>query len=105
MLLVDLTPASGAHGVRGIGTYVRGLASALEAADEEWRARISILVGPRQKAPAGYAASNAMPYRDWRAQDVGWLTAWLNDYGALKRAGVDVLHQTDPRRPFLPWST
>ena len=86
-ILVDLAPATGAHGVRGIGSYVRGLGEAIRC-DPDLAGRVVAL---QATALAGV-----------RPQDIGWATGWFSDALALRRAGAASMHQTDPLRPFRP---
>ena len=86
-ILVDLAPASGAHGVRGIGSYVRGIGDAIRS-DPDLAARVIAL---QATSPAGV-----------RPQDIGWATGWFSDAMALRRAGAAAMHQTDPLRPLRP---
>ncbi|MFN8109106.1 MAG: glycosyltransferase family 1 protein [Thermoleophilia bacterium] len=51
-VLLDATPLSGPHGVRGIGSYVRGLVTGFAALPPEERPRL--LVADGADAPAGF---------------------------------------------------
>lgn len=102
-VLVDLTPGSGAHGGRGIGSYVRGLSAALAAASASLRSSVAVLIDDPVQAPADYGCASARPATRWRTQDVGWLTHWLSASIAMRRTGSDAFHLTDPRAPYPPW--
>lgn len=97
-VLVDLTPATGGHGTRGIGSYVRGMARAI-AADPGLAAMVVAL------AAAPVDGVRVLPAPGWlavRPHDVGAVTGWLADTGALRRAGVSAFHAGDPFRPLRP---
>jgi glycosyltransferase involved in cell wall biosynthesis len=98
-LLVDLTAAAGAHGVRGIGRYVRGLASALEAVDDSLAERV-VTMG--LEVPGRRSLGGGSRIDRWRPQDVGWLTGWLADSLAVRRADAHAFHATDPRKALRP---
>jgi hypothetical protein len=97
-LLVDLTPAAGGHGVRGIGSYVRGLGAAI-ASDPALAARV-VALSP--EPVDGVATVRAPRWLAVRPQDVGAATGWLAEGWALHRAGVRAFHQGDPFRPLRP---
>lgn len=93
-------PAVGGHGQRGIGRYVRGLATAIAAFPDDLRDRIWAmgLAGPTLDP----FAARAIPLAAGRG--TGWMPAWVTGrtaiVGALKRSGARVLHATDPQRPW-----
>jgi glycosyltransferase involved in cell wall biosynthesis len=95
-ILVDLAPATGAHGVRGIGSYVRGIGEAVRS-DPDLRRRVVTLqaTGEGGGVHRGVVAG-------LRPQDIGWATGWFSDAMALRRSGASAMHQTDPLRPFRP---
>lgn len=98
-LLIDLTPAAGAHGVRGIGRYVRGLAAALPEVDAAIRDRLVALVGPGEAPPAELVHwTSAWPIERWRSQDLGWALGPLGAAIAMRRSGAGAVHATDPRK-------
>lgn len=100
-LLVDLTPAAGAHGVRGIGRYVRGLAVALSEIDAATRDRLVALIGPGGATPPGLSHwTRAAQIEGWRSQDLGWALGVLGTTMAMRRTGATALHATDPRKAF-----
>lgn len=99
LILVDLTPASGAHGVRGIGRYVRGLGEALAAMEDPVIARVHSIGG--EGTPIA-SAGRGLPVDRWRPQDIGWLTGWLSDSGLALRSGATAFHATDPRKALPP---
>ncbi len=86
-IIVDLAPATGAHGVRGIGSYVRGLGEAIRS-DPDLAGRVTAL--------------QATLLAGVRPQDIGWAAGWFSDALALRRTGAAAMHQTDPLRPFRP---
>lgn len=97
-VLVDLTPAAGGHGARGIGSYVRGMATAL-ACEPSLASRVVALAA----APVeGLHTVRAPRLLAVRPQDVGAATGWAVEGLALRRAGVHAFHQGDPFRPLRP---
>jgi glycosyltransferase involved in cell wall biosynthesis len=95
-ILVDLAPATGAHGVRGIGSYVRGIGEGIRS-DPDLGRRVVTL-----QATGEGGALHRGALAGVRPQDIGWATAWFSDALALRRAGVAAMHQTDPLRPLRP---
>jgi glycosyltransferase involved in cell wall biosynthesis len=101
-LLIDVAPAVGGHGQRGIGRYVRGLATSIEAFPDDLRDRIwaTGLAGPTLDS----FGARAIPFEAGRR--IGRMPAWVTGRtataGALKRSGALVLHATDPQRPWIP---
>ncbi len=99
-LLLDLGPAVGGHGQRGIGRYVRGLASVASLLPAELAARIWAM-GPHG-SPLGSFAGRAIQVADSRR--LGGLPALvthrLATLRAVRRCGARVFHATDPQ---LPW--
>jgi glycosyltransferase involved in cell wall biosynthesis len=99
---IDLTPVASDHGIRGIGRYVRGIASALVEERPEWTGQHL----------AGLALQEGMvpeALRTWRAtrpvlrpQDVGWLWAIAADRLAIRNHAPEIWHATDPGTPFSP---
>ena len=92
-VLLDATPLSGAHGLRGIGTAVRGLIAGLErqAPDE----RPTLLVRSGQAAPAGFA-HRVLRWPRWpwyRVPD-----PWPEIVGErlLRRMSPGLVHATQP---------
>jgi glycosyltransferase involved in cell wall biosynthesis len=95
-ILVDLGPATGAHGVRGIGSYVRGIGEAVRS-DPALSRRVIAL-----RATGGRGSVHRGALAAVRPQDIGWVTGWVSDAIALRRAHVAAMHQTDPQRPLRP---
>jgi glycosyltransferase involved in cell wall biosynthesis len=98
-VLVDFTPATGQHGIRGIGTYVRGLASTVSEDAELAAAVVAMAASPI----AGAAVVRPPWWLDLRSQDIGPLTGLVAQSLALRPARASTLHQTDPRRPMRPF--
>jgi glycosyltransferase involved in cell wall biosynthesis len=99
-LLVDLTPALGEHGVRGIGRYVRGLSTALEAVDDPLTERV-VTMGLEVTGLRSVGSRSLV--EAWRPQDVGWLTGWIADSLANRSSGGPAFHATDPRKALRPF--
>lgn len=97
-VLVDLTPIAGAHGIRGIGSYVRGLQRAIASdptlADE--------VVGFAAAPLEGIRAIRMPRWLAVRPQDIGVASGVLAETLALRAAHTNAFHQTDPRRPLRP---
>lgn len=101
-LLIDLGPATGGHGQRGIGRYVRGLATAIEAFPEDLVRRIWA-VGLEGPALDSFAArGTAVPIAPVPRWVPTWATRTRGWDLALKKSGAQVLHATDPQRPRIP---
>ncbi len=102
-LLLDVGPAAGGHGARGIGSYVRGLAEAVTAEWPSERTDLIWAVGPpcltlERFANRGLSRSSLA----WRPFDVGVVLARLAIGSAARRSRATVLHAMDPHRPWLP---
>ena len=101
-LLIDLGPATGGHGQRGIGRYVRGLSAAIGAFPEDLGLRIWAvgLEGPELEsfATRGIAVPT-VPTLPWFPT---WATGRRGWDLALKKSGARVVHATDPQRPQIP---
>lgn len=103
-LIIDVGPAAGAHGQRGIGRYVRGLAAAIETFPEDLVRRVWA-VGLEGPALDSFAArGTAVPI----AAVPRWVPTWATPRRgwdlALEKSGAQVLHATDPQRPRVPRS-
>lgn len=101
-LLIDVGPAVGGHGQRGIGRYVRGLAASVAAFPDDLADRIWAMgfkgptldsFGARAVPSTAHGGLGRMPI---------WATGRLSTAVALKRSGARVLHATDPQRPWTP---
>ena len=99
-LLVDIGPAVGGHGQRGVGRYVRGLAASIATFPDDLVDRIWALgyagptldsFGPRAIRFAGHRGIARVPT---------WFTGRLATDVALRRSAALALHSTDPQRPW-----
>ena len=101
-LLIDVSPAIGGHGQRGIGRYVRGLAASIATFPDDLRERIWAM-GSAGNTLDSFGA-RAIPFPGRRR--IGWLPGWAGGRtataGALRRSGAQVLHATDPQCPWSP---
>lgn len=101
-LLLDVGPAVGAHGARGIGRYVRGLVQAIEEWPPERREHVSAvgLPGPALASfgPRGIEARSLA----LRPLDLGWLLGPRALGSAARKSGASAFHATDPHRPWRP---
>jgi glycosyltransferase involved in cell wall biosynthesis len=101
-LLLDVGPATGPHGARGIGRYVRGLVDSIEEGPVERRERVWALGLPGETLDHfGERAVSSGPL-GWRPLDTGWLLGRVATGTAIRRAHARVLHSTDPHRPWAP---
>jgi len=101
-LLIDVTPALGDHGQRGIGRYVRGLAASIATFPDDLSDRIWAL-GPSSPT-LDLFRDRAIPLeaRPGPARGPTFVTSRLAMGSALKSSGARVLHATDPQRPWTP---
>jgi glycosyltransferase involved in cell wall biosynthesis len=97
-LLIDLGPAVGGHGQRGIGRYVRGLAASIAAFPDELADRIWAVGFPSRtlesfgtRAVTFARPRGSVSFRIWE-------TGRFDFDEALMRSGASVLHSTDPKR-------
>lgn len=98
-LLIDVGPADGDHGQRGIGRYVRGLAASIAAFPEDLASRVWAVgfPGPTLEGFGARATTHAAPRG--LGQVIGWSSDRLPLNHALQQSGASVLHATDPQRP------
>jgi len=98
-LLIDVGPADGDHGQRGIGRYVRGLAASIAEFPEDLASRIWAVgfLGPTLEAFGARATTHAATRG--LGQAIGWSSGRLPLSDALQQSGASVLHATDPQRP------
>ena len=101
-LLLDVGPATGAHGARGIGRSVRGLVDAIGEWSVERRERIWALGLPGDTLDHFEERAVSSESLGWRPVDTGWLLGRVATSRALRRAHARVLHSTDPHRPWPP---
>jgi glycosyltransferase involved in cell wall biosynthesis len=98
-LLIDLRPAAGAHGERGIGRYVRGLGESIATFPGDLRNSIWAL-------GVGGPALDSFGARAIRSTQAQWFDralAWMGRSGlhaALGRSDARVFHMTDPQHPW-----
>ena len=101
-LLLDVGPAAGGHGARGIGSYVRGMVEAIDGWPEDRRERVWA-VGLPGKTLAQFGERGLVaPALARRPFDIGVVMGGLAIRTAATRAGAAVIHATDPHRPWLP---
>lgn len=95
-LLIDLWPAVGAHGQRGIGRYVRGLAASIGTFQDDLADRIWAMGAPGRALDAfGARAVTVTGFGP-----LAILARRRQTSIALERSGARVLHATDPQRPW-----
>ena len=102
-LLIDVGPATGAHGERGIGRYVRGLVASIGSFPTDLADRIWATGGPgtlEEFGPRGLPAGS----RRSLSMVPAWAQARFVVGAAVARSGAAVLHATDPQRSWTPGS-
>ncbi len=101
-VLIDVGPATGQHGERGIGRYVRSLMECIGAMPDADRSGIWAygLPGPGLE---GFG-QRGIPIEQSRFAVAGWLSGRLAAGRALRLSHASVLHATDPHRPWSPRS-
>ena len=99
-LLIDIGPASGAHGQRGIGRYVRGLVAGIALLPDDMSGRIWAM-GERGPTLDTFGVRVAQGVQ---VHGPRWAPTWVSGpfatRAALRESGAAVLHQTDPQRPW-----
>lgn len=104
-LLVDVGPAVGGHGQRGIGRYVTGLAASIATFPRDLADRIWALgfAGPTLDS----FEPRALRFAGLRGIDrvLPWVSGRVTTDIALIRSGARVLHATDPQRPWTNQAT
>ena len=104
-LLLDVGPAAGGHGARGIGSYVRGMVDAIGEWTADRREQVWA-VGLPGKTLAEFGERGLVaPALARRPFDVGVVLGGLAIRAAARRARAGVVHATDPHRPWLPGGT
>jgi len=94
-IALDVTPLQNAHRLRGIGTYVRGLATRLAAQDEVaiefwgWKDELPFTIRPPHRGVL--MTRRLMP--EYRGK---WLFAQLAIRRRARASGVRAVHITDP---------
>ena len=99
-VLLDVTPATGGHGLRGIGRYVRGVVGSLEEWPPERRERVWA-VGRAGEILDRFGA-RGIPSRSLglRPLDLGLILGPMAAGGAVRKSGARIFHATDPHRPW-----
>jgi len=99
-VLLDVGPAAGGHGARGIGRYVRGLVDSLD----DWPAERRELIWAVGRAgqDLGSFASRATTSRwlGFRPLDLGLVASPIALDRATRRTRAAIFHATDPHRPW-----
>jgi glycosyltransferase involved in cell wall biosynthesis len=101
-LLIDVGPAAGPHGARGIGRYVRGLVDCMEEWPPELRQEIWAVGSPGETLSRFDGRGLSSRLLGWRPLDTGWLLGRAAIGQALRRSHATVMHSTDPSRPNVP---
>jgi glycosyltransferase involved in cell wall biosynthesis len=99
-LLIDIGPAVGGHGQRGIGRYVRGLAACIATFPDDLVTRIWGLGFPGPTLFSFGPRSVLFKSRSGLGRLPAWASGRFAIDAGLKEAGAQVLHATDPQRPW-----
>lgn len=99
-LLIDIGPATGAHGARGIGRYVRGLATSVAAFPDELAGRVWAVGYEGPTLDSFAARGTAMAWQRRLSGLPAWATARLDLGAALAKSGARVFHATHPQQPW-----
>lgn len=99
-LLLDVGPATGGHGLRGIGRYVRGLVDSMEEWPPERRERIWAIGRPGPALDCFGDRGVVAKLGHVRPTDAGLLFGRLDLGVAIRRSGASAVHSTDPFRPW-----
>jgi glycosyltransferase involved in cell wall biosynthesis len=100
-VLVDLTPASGGHGLRGIGRYVRGLATAVERLPDDLRTRLSVVTRDGGISPDRVAGIIRAESPRAGTRVPSWALGAFEISAWIRQAEPTVFHATDPHRPLF----
>jgi glycosyltransferase involved in cell wall biosynthesis len=98
-LLLDIGPTAGGHGARGIGSYVRGLIETIGVWPAERRELVWALAPPGATPPVFEDRTVCSRLQSFRPTAVGLLLGSLTTGRAVRSAGSDIFHSTDPQRP------
>lgn len=101
-VLLDTGPASGGHGARGIGRYVRGVVDTIAEWPTERRERVWAVGRPGETIDLFGSRGITSRVMGIRPLDVGLLLGPLAFGAAAHRSGASIFHATDP---FRPWRT
>ncbi len=101
-LLLDVGPAVGEHGARGIGRYVRGLVKAIGEWSPERQERVWAVGLPGQDLSSFGRRGIEAQSLSLRPLDLGWLLGPLAFRRAARKSAASVFHATDPHRPWRP---
>lgn len=99
-MLLDVGPATGEHGMRGIGRYVRGLVDSLAEWPAEHQERVWAVGRAGETLRLFGARGIASRLSSVRPLDLGLLLGPATLGAAARRAGASVFHATDPHRPW-----
>jgi glycosyltransferase involved in cell wall biosynthesis len=99
-LLIDIGPAVGGHGQRGIGRYVTGLASSVATFPDDLLERVWAVGSPGPALDS--FGSRALRFDAIRGLRLvpPWAAGRIATDVACQRSGARVLHATDPQRPW-----
>jgi glycosyltransferase involved in cell wall biosynthesis len=100
-VLLDVGPASGGHGLRGTGRYVRGVIDSLNGLPAESRGRVwAVGIDADTLRLFGERAITSR-FLGVRPFDLGLIVGPAVLGRAVRRANAGVFHATDPHRPWI----
>ena len=101
-LLLDIGPAAGPHGARGIGSYVRGLVESIVGWPAERQETVWAVGLPGRTLAEFNNRGVAAQSLAWRPFDIGVALGRIAFGRAAGQARASVFHATDPHRPWVP---
>lgn len=97
---MDIGPAVGDDGSRGIGRYVRGLVEAISTWPAELQERLWAIGLAGQALDVFGDRGIAAPWLGVRPLDTGWLLGAAALRRGVSRSSASTFHATDPHRPW-----
>ncbi len=101
-VLLDLRPAGGGHGQRGIGRYVRGLGACVVALPPELARRVWVMGPPGPLLAPFSGRTVSSPERGLAGRLPHWIDSPIRVPRAIRTSGAIAWHATDPQRPYAP---
>jgi glycosyltransferase involved in cell wall biosynthesis len=100
-ILIDVGPAAGDHGERGIGRYVRGLASSIAMFPNDLGDRIWAVGTEGRTLDSFGGRALRLGAHHGLGHAPSWAAGRLVTDVALRKSGARVFHATDPQRPWI----
>jgi len=99
-VLLDVGPAAGGHGARGIGRYVRGVVDSLEDWPADRREMVWAVGRAGQDLGVFDGRSTTSRWLGFRPLDLGLIVSPIALGRAMHRTVATLFHATDPHRPW-----